>query len=266
MVGYEVVSCKDGRACGLAVHGRILYYIRNIFLVQAWFGVQNTYNAASWSISAEWFAYLLFPLAVITVMRLKPSGWLERASLLVMMAGLGMVFYLLREDGSWTDSPLLRIACDFLAGCLLYRVFISGPFIAAGRTSVLVMVCIVGVLASANYPDLFSALTVPLIGLLVLVLAYGRGPIAGFLSRPVMKFLGEASYSLYMLHGILHQVLYKILPPDAQPAGLAVRIGILFTYALILFIVPIVVYLYVEKPARAGIRKIRIPGELPGEG
>ncbi len=68
-------------------------FVINLFLLQA-FGLipYYTYNVPSWSISAEWFAYLLFP-------------WLARFALgknsKVLLAGAGLLFI-----GTWALSAL----------------------------------------------------------------------------------------------------------------------------------------------------------------
>lgn len=45
---------------GLSVSG----FVQAVLMVHAWFptDIQNWWNGPSWSLSAEWFAYLLFPL------------------------------------------------------------------------------------------------------------------------------------------------------------------------------------------------------------
>jgi len=44
----------------------------SLLLVQAWqFPVPGVWNVPAWSISAEWAAYLLFPLLVLPVRRLR---------------------------------------------------------------------------------------------------------------------------------------------------------------------------------------------------
>jgi peptidoglycan/LPS O-acetylase OafA/YrhL len=53
----------------------------NLLLVHAWgFSSQLSFNYVSWSISAEWFVYLLFPLVAWTVA--KPSGVVAVAGML----------------------------------------------------------------------------------------------------------------------------------------------------------------------------------------
>jgi peptidoglycan/LPS O-acetylase OafA/YrhL len=49
----------------------VLTFVENLFLIQAWFGQPYSWNGVAWSVSAEWFAYLLFPLAAVLFFRVR---------------------------------------------------------------------------------------------------------------------------------------------------------------------------------------------------
>jgi peptidoglycan/LPS O-acetylase OafA/YrhL len=86
----------------------------------------------------------------------------------------------------------------------------------AGRRPVMITVVVtalvVAVLSSPYqlpYPLLHSGLLAPVFGLLIVALATDRGPIAAVLRTRPLTFLGQASYSLYLLHEPLSNLFYK---------------------------------------------------------
>ena len=62
-------------------------FFKTLFLVQAWFPSEIGYNwsGPSWSLSAEWFAYLLFPAYALLSIRMRHRPW--------FLLGLGIVSY-----------------------------------------------------------------------------------------------------------------------------------------------------------------------------
>ena len=96
----------------------------NLLLIHAWGTTTGlSWNAVSWSISAEWFAYLLFPvmLAVALRFRARPLalvglaiGWLLVQGFLVRKIG-GVGLFHLKDN-----YAILRIAPEFCLGCALY--------------------------------------------------------------------------------------------------------------------------------------------------
>lgn len=105
-------------------------------------------------------------------------------------------------------------------------------------------------------------LMLPFISLGVFSLSFGRGHLARLLATPVMKFWGEASYSVYMLHGITLQAMGRLLPGTRfAEAGVAERLGVVALYLALLLAPPALTYLWVERPARSYIRGLKLPGE-----
>lgn len=97
-------------------------FVRNLLLAHGW-GNSFAWNGPAWSISAEWFAYLVFPLATVVLLRLSP-GMLGFGAALSVPAGLALMAVLVPgflhlESG----PPILRIAGAFAAGCFIYRLY-----------------------------------------------------------------------------------------------------------------------------------------------
>ncbi|MCR4267498.1 acyltransferase [Nitratireductor sp. ZSWI3] len=109
-----------------------------ILLIQAW-GVQDTltFNFVSWSLSAEWFAYLLLPL-IILAHRIGGRFGLAVLLLLSYAALEAMVRTGVMPFESWVQADTwgaYRTFADFVLGAFLATLVKSSPWRIASRTS-----------------------------------------------------------------------------------------------------------------------------------
>ena len=110
----------DGEGYGL------LAFFQTLFLIQAWFptDAELNWSGPSWSLSAEWFAYLLFPAYAWLALRLRARPWvllgIGAAAFVAADAFYVQVFgkVLPRAEDS---LGILRIAPEFLVGMALYE-------------------------------------------------------------------------------------------------------------------------------------------------
>jgi peptidoglycan/LPS O-acetylase OafA/YrhL len=89
----------------------------------------------------------------------------------------------------------------------------------------------------------------PLFLIIILVMASGAGAFARVLGTPPMVFLGEISYSVYMLHQILIGWYSKHMPFFSAVPGL-VRF---LVFMAVLMLLCAGTYFWIEKPARNGV-------------
>ena len=231
-----------------------------------------------WSLSAEIFFYLMFPL-LIPMIRGR-----SRTSLL---AGLGIVlglsliapiicFYLniqwfgrvpafdLVGDQTAPNiaqfNPLLRLP-DFIFGIIVACLFqqrASMPdqkhqgwkWYVPGMVGIFV---ICSELSSyIPHPMLNSALLI-FFGMLIYGLADGGGPIECALSHNWLVKLGEASYAMYILHAPLVWWTYYI---DGRGPNLLLThpMVVFVIYLVVLIGLSLAVYACVEEPARKYLR------------
>src|SRR6266446_5823037 len=165
-------------------------------------------NVPSWSISCEWFFYLLAPVVMFFALGNR-RRWVPVVMAIGYACGLGLLLW----HGQSEEARLYFVSrfaptrfVDFLAGVLLARVFltsgqklarVSGPAQATG-----IGLIIAGAMYRpyAAWPLWGGLLYLPGAVLLVLGLAYGRGLFVAHLNRPWLKRLGMASFSLYLIH------------------------------------------------------------------
>jgi peptidoglycan/LPS O-acetylase OafA/YrhL len=231
--------------------------VLQFFLVHGWsLGNGFAWNLPSWTVSSEWLSYLLFPLL---------AGWIARqrdaaACALFAAASFGVTVVAMRALGhpdfnAAMHGGVVRIAGEFLTGCLLQRAFALGlapraPWgaisTAAGAAAVL--------LALAGVPvGVVAALAVLVIGL-----AHGRGALARVCSTRPVVFLGEASYAIYLMHWVVLVLLRWALPPRlAVPADTAAGWVALALQVAAILLVAIAVHVGFENPVRRRLRSMR---------
>ena len=191
-------------------------WVANAAGMHAWFPILafNRWDVPSWSVSAELFFYWLFPLFAGALLRRDlPTRKLVALGLACYVAG-GLVLGLIalvapaKLDATWY-SPMTRV-WEFLIGCILGTARLrssSGPRSGRGSLILGVLIALV-VVAYLPLPGLLPKLTwyllcLPLFALLVAQLGAGPSWFGRLLAHPHLVRLGEASYSLYLLHWIL---------------------------------------------------------------
>jgi peptidoglycan/LPS O-acetylase OafA/YrhL len=222
-------------------------------MVHAWLpNFVESWNNASWSISCEWFVYLIFPVLVLSRMHRLPN-WIAGALTVLLPA----IFIGLVQTGyTGLFTPLIQVVCEFAAGCLLYRIYIRQ---SAGKfTANLLMPAALGstltVLALLwRQPQMAGHWLVLTFPLLILAIARSNR-LAGraLASRPAL-YWGRVSYSLYMTHSVTLWPL-KAFFPLRESAGFAHRIGLACIWIGSIAVVAALTYHFVEEPARHWMR------------
>lgn len=223
------------------------YWVKNVLLIQAWAGISDrlSWNFPSWSISAEWFAYLLFPATAGFLLKIRRPAAMALAALIPYVLGS----YFIHTADDPTETALLRIGSEFTCGCLLYRVFSEDNLRAP--PPLLTAIAVIMLLTFSEYP-LVRFASLPLLALLILGLAQHDD---GFLSGRRSIFWGEASYSLYMVHAIWWYIFaHTINVPRWVASTFPIRLGILLIYIVCLGGSAAAVYMWIECPSRRWMR------------
>ena len=149
----------------------------------------------------------------------------------------------------------------FLAGALVWelrrRLLAPGGKTLAHLDSLGVALLLAAVwFASVNGGRLADAGILLAVALMIFGLARADGIFSRLLATRVCIFLGEISYSIYLVHGIVQRLVKVALPASKFAAApLTVRTGIwLADFALIL-LAAMLLYFVVEHPARGWLRR-----------
>jgi peptidoglycan/LPS O-acetylase OafA/YrhL len=256
--------------------------LSNLLLVQAWgFHQHLSWNFVSWSISTEWFAYLLFPLfliasrpfarrpltacfiALITLIALGVTV----AALLPPGISLGPAHFIIQAPATApfsfaADFGILRIAFEFFAGVLLFRAYNQlrqKQRAWSGWTALTISIVLFIVLRTewTRAYTVQDALAVICMAAAILCVALDSRIVGPLLELRPLVFLGEASFSIYMIHGVVFLSYLAVrdshwLAPFATSAGAAV---VAATLVAISVTAGIAMYLFVETPARRAARR-----------
>jgi peptidoglycan/LPS O-acetylase OafA/YrhL len=241
----------------------------HILLLQCWWPFptpefREYLNVPSWSISCEWFFYLLAPVAIYCAL----GNARRRAAL----AGAALAYACCLGLALWhspSTSQLFYVSwfapsrfIEFLTGIFVARLFLSMAAVKLGAYAgifqalgVALIVAGAAARAHAPWPLWGGLLYVPGSALLVLGLAYGGGFFASHLSRPLLSQLGAASFSLYLLHAPILRIVKNICHligwgVRSWPAFWCTTVGLL----VVVQVVALIVHQQYEIPAQRFLR------------
>ncbi|MGC3967641.1 MAG: acyltransferase [Pirellulales bacterium] len=252
------------------------YFVLNLFLVQSWTPAERfTWNFPAWSISTEWFAYLLFPFVARGILlHLSTPLRAATSALAALACSIAYVFY-------WHPLPffnLLLVVPTFFAGAAVYCYYAaksrsstdSGAVDKAGFLStaprpardfgflrILPEVLVVAAIAGCfvlSVEGMIAGIFASILGIIAALAFLGDACLPVWRIAPSV-FLGEVSYSLYMTHTIVHRFLRRLLLADEfETAGVATKLGLLGVYAVVVGLACLATYYSVERPARRWVR------------
>lgn len=246
-------------AAGVAMQARVIDWPSlpaNLLMLHAWgLAPEAAFNHPSWSISAEWFAYLSFPVFAAGAWAVRDRPWPAVAAAAAGLMALYVVFEGL-AGFPLTQATIrwgaLRIVPCFALGCALYLVHRRGGVARPGLLAALALVLIVAA-ASVQAWDGFIVL---LGGALILALGSLDNVRAGLLSSRFAVWLGEISYALYMVlipwTLVAVNGLARVTGSETKTFGPALWLGIV----LGAIVAAAVAHHLIEKPARAWLRRL----------
>lgn len=233
------------------VHGfdehsiRATDFLRNLLLVQAWdVPIRMYWNYPAWSISLEWLAYLSAPILLALTTRSRSQRWFFWVSSTAFW-----VFLLVFRNEPW--GHFVRILCEFGIGAQLARLYASGSRPAwAGKVAFPLALLTIFAAAVLSPMAVGYAGAVPLIAVLIYVLSCADKALF-FVGGSVTRYMGQASYSIYMTHALSITVLHQVLHPHHYIASpLVVRVAVFAAYLIGIFLMGAASYHIVEEPAR----------------
>jgi len=258
-LGAVMVLGLAATAAGIAIDANVLSWktlSAHLLMIHAWGVVSDAgWNHPSWSISAEWFAYLAFPAFAAVAWRLR-----HRPTLAVAGASAGLValyvafqaiagFSLTQATFHW---GALRIVPCFALGCALYLLFRRAP-LPRPRLTAATFAALMLASAATGLPDAVTVLTA---GGLILSLASLTNDRAGWLASRPGVYLGEISYSIYMVC-----VPYQLLAVNlaARVTGADDKLLHPLVWLVVVAGLPVaaaITYHLIERPARKVLKSL----------
>lgn len=232
--------------------------VPNLLMTHAWNTTRDiSFNYPSWSISAEWAAYLVFPLVL----------WLARrggaTALIAVSFSIVAVLEVLRWNGvlqyDWTlytnDGGGIRVMPSFLLGAAVFVLLDRyRPKIATFTLAyILFAMVLAGILLRID-----NRLAILLFAATMAAAAAAEmNGARGIITSRFMVYMGDASYAMYMLHPLLGTLLITVV---------ARRLLHLDGHELMLFcmlvavpanlVVAPLVYTWFERPVRRALHTV----------
>ena len=224
-------------------------FIQQLFLVHNWgFSERLVWNIPSWSISTEMFAYLVFPIIILGAS--NSSLKLQTVAIFLLLAGLALIY---RNAGAVSIGDniaqlgIYRCLVEFCLGIYVYSFYSRGSMLVSSTKLLLV--------GSGIFTIAFTVLDLPnyyYAPLLLLFVFYGcinaNRRYTKILELPTLIWLGEISYSVYLIH-YLGKDLLKFSVENLSDIGLY-ELGIYFVLVLG---ASHLTYKCIEMPAKKGL-------------
>lgn len=234
-----------------------------VLLLQSWWNDPLVYFVgvfAAWSLSVEALLYVVFRPLAKRLRTLDDRGLVVvGASTIAVSMGTALFLRAIHHDSVfWLYIfPPTRVA-EFALG------IVAGLLYAKGHrlhfpTVVLWVVAAGLIIAVPHLPRWLTraALFAPLWPLLIVSLASSRGRIGAWLGSPRIKRLGEASFALYLVHGLVLLFTFSVLrrlgitAADVTHATSLVIVGLALTASIV---ASIVLFHWVERPLQRLLR------------
>jgi peptidoglycan/LPS O-acetylase OafA/YrhL len=203
----------------------------------------------TWTLGYEVFFYLALPLAgMVFIYR---GSWLQ-----VVLCLIGI--YALYQLVGWEHSLKKHFLASFLGG-IGAAYWIRRPHLMAwGRTRLAGIIALLALaIAFTAFNRAFNLLPLLLLSLFFVIVASGN-TLFGALQPRSIRWLGEISYSTYLLHGFVLWVMVQRLPLvlhlDARDTW--TYLSLLAVCSCLLIVISSLTFLYIEKPGMTAGKKV----------
>ncbi len=239
----------------------------NLTMIQSW-GLAGSLDSPAWSISAEWSAYLVFPI-VLTCCLFRNAIWALSAAAVSVIA-LVLLCTIAQSVGHDPTSqaqallditrpdlalPVVRCIAEFTLGVTTFRACQTAwsTRFANSEWSAVMLAIVIAFLLSVPKTDLLITLLFPL---LILSLSSNQTASSRVLSFGPFELLGRLSYSIYLVHALMgglvewaHGIVEHHGIAHAQTYAAASAIFLTFPCAYLAF-------RFIEVPGRRLLRGI----------
>ncbi|MGZ7063763.1 MAG: acyltransferase family protein [Candidatus Angelobacter sp.] len=241
----------------------------NVLLVHAMgFFSRPTWNQPSWSISVEWWTYIVFPFAAAFAHRYARK--IRTSAFLVL--GMSLFAVLAQYFGSadlTVGFAFIRCLIGFFSGSCLYLATMNKRAVSGAGiigNGALVTVVLAFIFAPSPLADIVS-----FAAFCVLIYAVSsNSKEKQWLDHPALVWIGDISYSIYLWHGLLLHVFAKALGTISswstvpQQHQVAFFLTALLVFEICILVLAHLSYKFIELPARNILRRRNQKGvELP---
>ncbi|MDY7021879.1 MAG: acyltransferase [Cyanobacteriota bacterium] len=244
----------------------------NLFMLQAidlksppLFGGLTYWNEPAWSISAEFFVYLILPFILLFIWKRK-SGF-DLSFFCIGLVSLFAVVILLKGHLDFIGLPSLwRCFIEASFGVITYKIYYKlnerrelKQFL---NSNLALLICGVWIFLVMHY-NWNDVLVLPGFCLLILVASVRNNSKKGWVSQGLnsntLVYLGEISYSIYLTHWFIQnftgQVMDQVFDINVGQMGLFQSAIVLMFCLAVTLIISMQTYQWIEVPCRNYLRR-----------
>jgi peptidoglycan/LPS O-acetylase OafA/YrhL len=229
--------------------------IKSLLLTHGWsIPIAKTWNTVSWSISCEWAAYLAFPLVALAASRVRSA--LGTCAVIVGLFALLSGYILNSNYASSMSYGLPRIAAEFTAGVLLYRLWELRELVKGARGDWIAFIALVILIAGGSQLVARANTYIGMVYMPIFVcgvvygLASGNGLFCRILSSRAAQWGGHVSYAFYMVHGLILGVASRVLMEWGKMSSTSWAVAFAVISVVVTALVATAIYVWIETPAR----------------
>ncbi|HEY0661557.1 MAG TPA: acyltransferase [Lysobacter sp.] len=210
---------------------------------------------AGWTVGVEMLFYAMFPVLLLTVRSTRAAWILSVIAVAITCASRVVLF---RREGDWANAMFAPNLCFFAFGLLAYRIVHNANWgiaarRAAGVLAVAMMLALFGLDAGSPLRQGATLGTV-FWGIAFLALCIWLGAGASGHGSRTLHYLGERSYSIYLMHPLVLWLLRSRI--ESVYAFLTPRLGDLAAWLACACLVLVTLLLVCE----GTYRLIELPG------
>ncbi|MEH1778654.1 MAG: acyltransferase [Nostoc sp.] len=219
-VGLEIVKTLLLNTSAFTGKFNLTALFANIFLLQAFdlscpplLWCYTYWNEPAWSVSVEFVIYCAFPFLLLFLLRNSPKNDLMIYSCTLLSILLLITFTRGNLDSIVGIPSIARCGLECILGITTYKVYHRGNYKKYFNLNLLAIIAITWIFLIMHYywhyfRNLHDWLILPAFSLLILgVSVNNNSVISKVLNSRSMLYLGTISYSIYMVHWFLQELL-----------------------------------------------------------
>jgi peptidoglycan/LPS O-acetylase OafA/YrhL len=201
------------------------------------------FAGVTWTLTYEWFFYFSLPFLSLLMSTKERQGFKVKKNKKYILLSIITVFY------CFIWKPDIYYIATFAIGIFSAKLHDVGYLNGLARSKNMSAIAIIFLIISLTYSSLHSILNLLSLAIFFFIVACGND-LFGLLRQRASILLGEISYGIYLMHGIILWFVFKIIMDydSSSLPGYAHYFNIIIAITPMLIILCFTTYEKIEKP------------------